>query len=44
MFLDNNNSIIVSARLCVNLIGENAIMLNYFRQNEVIGDYITTAQ
>ena len=44
MFLNNNNIIIVSTRLCVNLIGENISMLNYCRRSEVKCYYLTTVQ
>ena len=35
MFLDNNNIIIVSTRLCVNMIEENTSMLNCCWRSEV---------
>ena len=44
MYLDNNNIIIVSTRLCVNLIGDNTSMLNCCWRNEVKCDYLTTVQ
>ena len=52
MSLDNNNIIIVSIRLCVNLIGENTSMLNFQNtsilnccwRSEVKCDYLTTVQ
>ena len=40
----NNNIIIVSTRLCVNLIDENTNMLNCCWRSEVKCDYLTTVQ
>ena len=40
----DNYIIIVSTRLCVNLIGENTSMLNCCWRNEVNCDYLTTVE